>query len=36
VRVALDPAAAGTVACNAANANVGVAVLPGSATGGTG
>ena len=36
VRVALDPAAAGAVACNAANANVGVAVLPGSATGGTG
>ena len=36
VRVALDPAAAGAVACNAANSNVGVAVLPGSATGGTG
>src|SRR5215472_801464 len=35
-RVALDPAAAGAVACNAANSNVGVAVLPGSATGGTG
>jgi len=33
VRVALDPAAAGAVACNAANSNVGVAVLPGSATG---
>lgn len=36
VRVALDPAAAGAVTCNAANSNVGVAVLPGSATGGTG
>jgi hypothetical protein len=28
VRVALAPAVAGTVACNAANGNVGVAVLP--------
>jgi hypothetical protein len=28
VRVALDPAAAGAVACNAANGNVGVAMLP--------
>ena len=36
VRVALDPAAAGAVTCNAANNNVAVAVLPGSATGGTG
>jgi hypothetical protein len=36
VRVALDPAAAGAVTCNAANSNVAVAVLPGSATGGTG
>lgn len=36
VRVALDPAAAGTVTCNAANNNVAVAVLPGSATGGAG
>lgn len=33
VRVALDPSAAGTVTCNAANSNVAVAVLPGSATG---
>jgi hypothetical protein len=36
VRVALDPATAGAVTCNAANANVAVAVLPGSATGGAG
>jgi hypothetical protein len=36
VRVALDPAAAGAVTCNAANNNVAVAVLPGSATGGAG
>jgi hypothetical protein len=36
VRVGLDPAAAGAVTCNAANSNVAVAVLPGSATGGTG
>ena len=36
VRVALDPAAAGAVTCNAANSNVAVAVLPGSATGGAG
>jgi hypothetical protein len=36
VRVALDPVAAGAVACNAANGNVAVAVLPGSATGGAG
>jgi hypothetical protein len=34
VRVALDPAVAGIVTCNAANNNVGVAVLPGSVTGG--
>lgn len=33
VRVALAPSAAGTVTCNAANSNVAVAVLPGSATG---
>jgi hypothetical protein len=33
VRVALAPAAAGAVACNAANGNVGVAMLPGPATG---
>jgi len=36
VRVALDPSVAGVVTCNAANNNVAVAVLPGSATGGTG
>lgn len=36
VRVALAPAAAGAVACNAANNNVGVAVLPQPATGGAG
>jgi len=36
VRVALEPAAAGAVTCNAANSNVAVAVLPGSATGGAG
>ena len=36
VRVALDPAAAGAVTCNAANNNVAVAVLPGPATGGAG
>jgi hypothetical protein len=34
VRVAIAPSTAGVVACNAANNNVGVAVLPGSATGG--
>jgi hypothetical protein len=36
VRVALDPAVAGVVTCNAANNNVAVAVLPGSAAGGAG
>jgi hypothetical protein len=36
VRVALDPAVAGAVTCNAANNNVAVAVLPGPATGGAG
>jgi hypothetical protein len=36
VRVALDPAAAGAVTCNAANTNVGVAVMPGPAAGGAG
>ena len=35
VRVALDPAVAGAVTCNAANNNVAVAVLPGPATGGS-
>jgi hypothetical protein len=36
VRVALAPAAAGAVACNAANGNVGVAMLPPSGSGGAG
>jgi hypothetical protein len=36
VRVAVDPAAAGAVTCNAANSNVGVAVMPGPAAGGAG
>src|SRR5690349_2548877 len=36
VRVALDPAVAGVVTCNAANNNVAVAVLPGPVTGGAG
>ena len=36
VRVALDPAAAGAVACNAANGNVGVAMLPQPGSGGAG
>jgi hypothetical protein len=36
VRVAVDPAAAGAVTCNAVNNDVAVAVLPGSATGGAG
>ena len=33
VRVALDPSVAGAVACNAANNNVAVAVLPAPAGG---
>ena len=36
VRVALEPAVAGVVTCNAANNNVAVAVLPGPASGGAG
>ena len=36
VRVALAPAVAGAVACNAANGNVGVAVLPQPGSGGAG
>ena len=36
VRVALAPAAAGAVACNAANGNVGVAMLPQPGSGGAG
>lgn len=36
VRVALDPAAAGAVACSAANGNVGVAMLPRPGSGGAG
>jgi hypothetical protein len=36
VRVALDPSVAGAVACNAANSNVAVAVLPGPGSGGAG
>ena len=36
VRVALAPAAAGAVACNAANGNVGVAMLPQPRSGGAG
>ena len=36
VRVALAPAVAGAVACNAANGNVGVAVLPRPGSGGAG
>ena len=36
LRVALDPSVAGAVACNAANSNVAVVVLPGPGTGGAG
>ena len=36
VRVALNPAAAGAVACSAANGNVGVAMLPQPGSGGAG
>lgn len=36
LRVALAPAAAGAVACNAANGNVGVAMIPRPGTGGAG